>query len=110
MDEAAFMLESSDEAIARIATRVGYETTMAFSKVFHQHYGFSPGRYRALKGAGGALEGVERLPTLEPARRLSVRLGSAPKTVNCAAEQWRAADRPAIVYTGSGASGRNDSY
>ena len=54
MDEAAFMLESSDEAIVRTATRVGYETTIAFSKVFHQHYGFSPGRYRALKGAGGA--------------------------------------------------------
>jgi AraC-like DNA-binding protein len=50
MDEAVFMLESSDEAIAWIATRVGYETTMAFSKVFHQHYGFSAGRYRALKG------------------------------------------------------------
>ena len=54
MDEAAFMLESSDEAIVRTATRVGYEMTIAFSKVFHQHYGFSPGRYRALKGAGGA--------------------------------------------------------
>jgi AraC-like DNA-binding protein len=54
MDEAALMLESGDDAIARIATRVGYETTMAFSKVFHQHYGFSPGRYRALKGAGVA--------------------------------------------------------
>lgn len=35
MDEAALMLESSDDAIARIATRVGYETTTAFSEVFH---------------------------------------------------------------------------
>jgi AraC-like DNA-binding protein len=49
MDEAAFMLESSDDAVARIATRVGYETTTAFSKMFRQHYGLSPGRYRARK-------------------------------------------------------------
>ena len=47
MDEAALMLESGDDAIARIATRVGYETTTAFSKAFKQHYSFSPGRYRA---------------------------------------------------------------
>jgi AraC-like DNA-binding protein len=54
MDEAALMLESSDDAIARIAARVGYETATAFSKVFHQHYGLSPGRYRARQGTGGA--------------------------------------------------------
>ena len=53
MDEAALMLEASDDTIARIATRVGYETTTAFSKVFHKHYGFSPGRYRSRKGTGG---------------------------------------------------------
>jgi AraC-like DNA-binding protein len=52
MDEAALMLESSDDAIARIATRVGYETTTAFSKAFKQHYTFSPGRYRARSGPG----------------------------------------------------------
>ena len=50
MDEAALMLESGDDAIARIATRVGYETTTAFSKAFKQHYSFSPGRYRARAG------------------------------------------------------------
>lgn len=54
MDEAALMLESSDDAIARIASRVGYETATAFSKVFHQRYGFSPGRYRARSGPGGS--------------------------------------------------------
>jgi len=52
MDEAALMLESGDDAIARIATRVGYETTTAFSKAFKQHYSFSPGRYRARSGTG----------------------------------------------------------
>jgi AraC-like DNA-binding protein len=52
MDEAALMLESGDDAIARIATRVGYETTTAFSKAFKQHYSFSPGRYRAGSSKG----------------------------------------------------------
>jgi AraC-like DNA-binding protein len=52
MDEAALMLESGEEAIAQIATRVGYETTTAFSKAFKQHYSFSPGRYRARNGTG----------------------------------------------------------
>jgi AraC-like DNA-binding protein len=48
MGEAAFLLETSDEGIARIASRVGYETSAAFSKLFHRHYGQSPGRYRRL--------------------------------------------------------------
>ena len=50
MDEAALMLESSDAAITRIETRVGYETTTAFSKMFRLYHGLSPGRYRARKG------------------------------------------------------------
>jgi AraC-like DNA-binding protein len=51
MEEAAFMLESSDDAIARIAMRVGYHTRTAFSKVFRRHHGLSPGRYRAQKAS-----------------------------------------------------------
>jgi AraC-like DNA-binding protein len=47
MDEAALMLEASDDSIARVATRVGYETTAAFSKMFRRRHGMSPGRYRA---------------------------------------------------------------
>ena len=43
------MLENSDDAIDRIAARVGYEATTAFSKAFRQHYGISPGRYRVGK-------------------------------------------------------------
>jgi AraC-like DNA-binding protein len=39
MMEAAFLLESSDEPITRIASRVGYETAAAFSKLFHRHHG-----------------------------------------------------------------------
>lgn len=53
MEEAAFLLESSDEGIARIATRVGYETVAAFSKVFLRHHGLSPGRYRAVHRSTG---------------------------------------------------------
>jgi AraC-like DNA-binding protein len=53
MSEAAFLLETSDEGIARIASRVGYETASAFSKVFHRHHGLSPGRYRAVHRSDG---------------------------------------------------------
>jgi AraC-like DNA-binding protein len=53
MSEAAFLLETSDEGIARIATRVGYQTAPAFSKLFHRHHGLSPGRYRAVHRSGG---------------------------------------------------------
>jgi AraC-like DNA-binding protein len=49
MSEAAFLLKSSDEGIARVASRVGYETAAAFSKLFHRHHGLSPGRYRATR-------------------------------------------------------------
>src|SRR5262249_44765569 len=51
--EAAVLLESSHDGIARIATRVGYETAAAFSKVFLRHHGLSPGRYRAVHRSGG---------------------------------------------------------
>jgi AraC-like DNA-binding protein len=44
------MLETGDDAIAKIAMRVGYETTTAFSNAFKQHYSFSPGRYRSRGG------------------------------------------------------------
>jgi AraC-like DNA-binding protein len=49
MIEAAFLLETTDEGIARIARRVGYETATAFSKLFHRHHGLSPGRYRTVR-------------------------------------------------------------
>jgi AraC-like DNA-binding protein len=49
MAEAAFLLETSDESIARIASRVGYETAAAFSKLFLRYHGLSPGRYRAAR-------------------------------------------------------------
>jgi AraC-like DNA-binding protein len=57
MADAAFLLESSDERIARIAARVGYETAAAFSKLFHRHHGLSPGRYRAVRRSDGGRQG-----------------------------------------------------
>ena len=54
MAEAAFLLETGDEGIARIASRVGYETTAAFSKLFQRHHGLSPGRYRATRRSDGS--------------------------------------------------------
>ena len=54
MSEAAFLLETSDDGIARIATSVGYETTAAFSKLFHRHHGLTPGRYRAVRRFDGS--------------------------------------------------------
>lgn len=49
MAEAAFLLETTDEPIARIASRVGYETATGFSKLFHRYHRLSPGRYRATR-------------------------------------------------------------
>jgi len=54
MAEAAFLLETSDEPIARVASRVGYETAAAFSKLFHRYHGLSPGRYRAARRLDGS--------------------------------------------------------
>lgn len=66
MAEAAFLLETSDEAIARIASRVGYETATAFSKLFHRHHGLSPGRYRAARRLDGGQGKRDLQETEEP--------------------------------------------
>jgi AraC-like DNA-binding protein len=52
MEEAAMLLESSDDGIAEVADRVGYDTASAFSKLFTRHYGLSPSRYRARNQTG----------------------------------------------------------
>jgi len=49
MEEAASLIESSDDGIAEIAARVGYETTSAFSKLFRRYHGTSPGRFRTAR-------------------------------------------------------------
>jgi AraC-like DNA-binding protein len=65
MAEAAFLLESSDEGIARIASRVGYETAAAFSKLFHRHHGVTPGRYRAAGRSDGGGRQAERVAAMQ---------------------------------------------
>lgn len=54
MSEAAFLIETSDDGIAQIATRVGYHTAATFSKLFHRHHGLPPGRYRAVCRSDGS--------------------------------------------------------
>ena len=70
MEEAASLLESSDDGIARISTRVGYETVAAFSKVFLRHHGLSPGRYRAVRRPDGGRRQADVLEAVG-AERLS---------------------------------------
>ena len=53
MEEAAFLLEATDDGLAQIANRVGYDTAAAFSKLFKRHHGLSPGRYRAARRTNG---------------------------------------------------------
>ena len=78
MAEAAFLLETSDEAIARIASRVGYETAAAFSKLFHRHHGLSPGRYRAAQRLDGG-QGQQAVPEEESLRPVPTRLKSGKR-------------------------------
>jgi AraC-like DNA-binding protein len=65
MEEAAFLLETSNQGIAQIATRVGYETVAAFSKVFLRHYGLSPGRYRTSHRSDGGQRQADGLEVVE---------------------------------------------
>ena len=46
MNRAAHLLRATDEKIARVASRVGYESVAALTKAFKQHLGLSPGAYR----------------------------------------------------------------
>jgi len=46
MERAARLLEATDDALSRIAPRVGYETEFAFSRAFRRHHGVPPGIFR----------------------------------------------------------------
>jgi AraC-like DNA-binding protein len=83
MAEAAFLLETSDEPIARIASRVGYETAAAFSKLFHRYHGLSPGRYRAAQRPDsgerqGDVQEAEVAGDVAPAKARAVTRPSSP--------------------------------
>ena len=46
MNRAAHLLGATEEKIAAVAHKVGYESVTAFTKAFKQHLGLSPGAYR----------------------------------------------------------------
>lgn len=46
MNRAAHLLRATEEKMATVAYKVGYESVPAFSKAFKQHVGLSPGTYR----------------------------------------------------------------
>ncbi len=52
MDEARYLLIDTQEPLARIAEKIGYEDTSYFIRVFRLASGMTPGRYRNLYGKG----------------------------------------------------------
>lgn len=46
MERAMHLLQTTDQKIAEIATDVGYQNPLTFSKMFHKHTGTSPTEYR----------------------------------------------------------------
>ena len=46
---AASLLESTDEALAEVASRVGYASEFAFSRAFKRQHGLAPGSFRRLR-------------------------------------------------------------
>lgn len=46
---AASLLESTDEALAEVAARVGYTSEFAFSRAFKRQHGVAPGSFRRLR-------------------------------------------------------------
>lgn len=51
MHQAGRLLRTSNMTLAQISTRVGYQSEMAFSRVFKQWMAVAPGRYRQVKTA-----------------------------------------------------------
>lgn len=46
MEKAVSLLSQTDLSVGAIASHVGYEDPLAFSKIFKQKYGLSPKTYR----------------------------------------------------------------
>jgi transcriptional regulator GlxA family with amidase domain len=55
LERAAALLEQSDDALAAVAVRVGYDSEFAFSRAFRRQFGVAPGVYRRrLRTGSGA--------------------------------------------------------
>ena len=52
MNRVAELLTRTDESLAGIAPRVGYDTEFALSRAFKRFYGVPPSAYRASKRGG----------------------------------------------------------
>ncbi|WP_280155325.1 AraC family transcriptional regulator [Piscinibacter sp. XHJ-5] len=57
MHVALIRLQQHDEGIARLASRVGYQSEAAFSRAFKRFVGMSPGAVSRQRGAGAAAAG-----------------------------------------------------
>ena len=49
LSNAQNLLENSNLTIAEIASAVGYESPLYFSRLFHKHIGVSPSEYRNMR-------------------------------------------------------------
>ena len=47
MRRAGEMLRGSNDTIERIASAIGYRSSVSFSKAFARHFGLSPGKFRS---------------------------------------------------------------
>jgi AraC family transcriptional activator of mtrCDE len=54
MHKARALLDRSTRSIREIAWDVGYESETAFNRVFKEHFGAPPGRYRRTLGSDDA--------------------------------------------------------
>lgn len=55
MEYAAELLRHSDEGLAEVAARVGYDSEFAFNRAFKRHHGLSPGMFRRQSPMAGAV-------------------------------------------------------
>ncbi len=46
LEEAVMLLQGTNSSVAEIASRTGFASQSLFTKVFHRHYGQTPGAYR----------------------------------------------------------------
>lgn len=53
MEAACHLLSTTDLALAKVATRVGYRTQAHFTGVFHRHVGVTPRTYRVSRSEAG---------------------------------------------------------
>jgi AraC-like DNA-binding protein len=61
MERAALLLVDTDDGLALIAARVGYQSEFAFGRAFKRHHGVAPGAYRRTRMLAAATGSRPRL-------------------------------------------------